>query len=125
MSDPVGRLAAPGEGALRGNRALVVSSLVSSIYVRLRSSVFAPTDWRRSRTLTVFGELLSQVLKIGRSAVNRLHVGRYGEAPITPYITHTIRRLGDLVLDLDPPNAVPTTRLDLQPRVLFPGGPAA
>lgn len=46
-------------------------------------------------------------------------------ATITPYITHTIRRLGDLVLDLDPPNAVPTTRLDLQPRVLFPGGPAA
>ncbi|MFC3456143.1 hypothetical protein [Amycolatopsis speibonae] len=29
-------------------------------------------------------------------------------ATITPYITHTIRRLGDLVLDLDPPDAVPT-----------------
>ena len=36
-------------------------------------------------------------------------------ATITPYITHTIRRLGDLVLDLDPPAAVPTTRLDLEP----------
>jgi hypothetical protein len=46
-------------------------------------------------------------------------------ATITPYITHTIRRLGDLVLDLDPPDAVPTTRLDLEPRALFPGGPAA
>jgi TnpA family transposase len=46
-------------------------------------------------------------------------------ATITPYITHTIRRLGDLVLDLDPPDAVPTTRLDLEPRALFPGGPVA
>ncbi|WP_269458685.1 Tn3 family transposase [Micromonospora purpureochromogenes] len=44
-------------------------------------------------------------------------------ATITPYITHTIRRLGDLVLD--PPDAVPTTRLDLEPRGLFPRGPAA
>ena len=46
-------------------------------------------------------------------------------ATITPYIRHTIRRLGDLVLDLDPPDAAPTTRLDLEPRALFPGGPAA
>jgi TnpA family transposase len=46
-------------------------------------------------------------------------------ATITPYITHNIRRLGDLVLDLDPPDTVPTTRLDLEPRALFPGGPAA
>ncbi len=46
-------------------------------------------------------------------------------ATITPYITHTIRRLGDLVLDLDPPDTVPTTRLDLEPRALFPSGPAA
>jgi Tn3 transposase DDE domain len=46
-------------------------------------------------------------------------------ATITPYITHTIRRLGDLVLDLDPPDASPTTCLDLEPRALFPGGPAA
>ncbi|MCX5346015.1 hypothetical protein [Streptomyces atratus] len=42
-------------------------------------------------------------------------------ATITPYITHTIRRLGDLVLD--PPDTTPTTRLDLEPRALFPGGP--
>lgn len=46
-------------------------------------------------------------------------------ATITPYITHNIRRLGDLVLDLDPPDTVPTTRLDLEPRALFPGGPTA
>ncbi|WP_405149178.1 Tn3 family transposase [Sphaerisporangium sp. NBC_01403] len=46
-------------------------------------------------------------------------------ATISPYITHTIRRLGDLVLDLDPPDAVPATRLDLEPRALFPGGPSA
>ena len=44
-------------------------------------------------------------------------------ATITPYIRHTIRRLGDLVLDLNPPAAIPTTRLDLEPRALFPGGP--
>jgi hypothetical protein len=38
---------------------------------------------------------------------------------ITPYITHTIRRMGDLVLSLSPPEEAPTTRLDLEPRVLF------
>jgi hypothetical protein len=38
---------------------------------------------------------------------------------ITPYITHTIRRMGDLVLNLSPPEVAPVTRLDLEPRVLF------
>jgi hypothetical protein len=57
----------------RGNRALVVSFLVSSVYVRLRSSVFKSMRRCRSRTLTVSGELLSQLLKIGRSAVKRLN----------------------------------------------------
>lgn len=64
----------------RGNRVLVVSSLVSSIYVRVRSSVFNSMCWRRSRTLTVFGELLSRVLKIGRLAVQRcLTIPRIGD----------------------------------------------
>lgn len=40
-------------------------------------------------------------------------------ATITPYIQHTIRRMGDLVLNLAPPEETPVTRLDLQPRVLF------
>jgi hypothetical protein len=40
-------------------------------------------------------------------------------ATITPYIQHTIRRMGDLVLNLAPPEKAPTTRLDLEPRVLF------
>lgn len=34
-------------------------------------------------------------------------------------------RLGDLVLDLDLPDAEPTTRLDLEPCALFPAGLAA
>ncbi len=51
-------------------------------------------------------------------------IGHDDLATITPYITHTIRRLGDLVLDLDPPDTAPATRLDLEPRALFPGGPA-
>jgi hypothetical protein len=38
---------------------------------------------------------------------------------ITPYISHTIRRMGDLFLNLSPPEEAPTTRLDLEPRVLF------
>ena len=41
-------------------------------------------------------------------------------ATITPYITRTIRRFGDWVLNLEPPDSSPVTRLDLQPRVLFP-----
>jgi hypothetical protein len=48
----------PGKGCAQGSRALVVSSLVSFVY-RLCSSVFGSMCWRRSRTLTVFGELLS------------------------------------------------------------------
>jgi hypothetical protein len=48
---------------------IVVSSLVSSVYVRPRSLVFGLMRQCRSRTLTVFGELLSRLLKIGRSAV--------------------------------------------------------
>ncbi len=45
-------------------------------------------------------------------------------ATITPYITRTIRRFGDWVLDLKPPPGSPVTHLDLHPRVLFPA-PAA
>jgi hypothetical protein len=57
----------------RSNGALVVSSLVSSVYVRLGSLVF-DRMWRcRSRTLTAFGERLSRLLKIGRSAVHPRH----------------------------------------------------
>ena len=64
----------------RGNRVLVVSSLVSSIYARLGSSVFGSSICcRRSRTLTVFGELLSRVLKIGRWAVDPAPGHRFGE----------------------------------------------
>lgn len=33
-------------------------------------------------------------------------------ATISPYITHTIRRFGDWVLDLSPPDAAPVTMLD-------------
>jgi hypothetical protein len=51
---------------------IVVSSLASFVYVRLHSLVFELMRRRRSRTLTVFGELLSRVLRIGRSAVQRL-----------------------------------------------------
>lgn len=45
-------------------------------------------------------------------------------ATITPYITRTIRRFGDWVLNLTPPETIPATRLDLEPRALFPTGPA-
>ena len=41
-------------------------------------------------------------------------------ATITPYIIRTIRRFGDWLLNLEPPDSSPVTRLDLQPRVLFP-----
>jgi len=44
-------------------------------------------------------------------------------ATITPYITRTIRRFGDRVLNLTPPEAVPVTYLDLGPRAPLPTGP--
>ena len=43
-------------------------------------------------------------------------------ATIAPNITHTIRRFGDWVLDLSPPEAAPVTALNLAPGALFPGG---
>jgi hypothetical protein len=39
-------------------------------------------------------------------------------ATVSPYITRTIRRFGNWVVDLTPPDA-PATYLDLEPRVLF------
>jgi hypothetical protein len=43
-------------------------------------------------------------------------------ATIAPYIIYTIRRFGDWVLDLSPPEAAPVTALNLAPGALFPGG---
>ncbi|GAA1719949.1 hypothetical protein GCM10009734_24860 [Nonomuraea bangladeshensis] len=40
-------------------------------------------------------------------------------ATISPYITHVIRRFGNWILNLNPPATAPTTRLDLESRVLF------
>ncbi|MFB9711794.1 hypothetical protein ACQP10_18915 [Streptosporangium sandarakinum] len=40
-------------------------------------------------------------------------------ATISHYITHTVRRFGNRPLNLTPPAAEPTTRPDLEPRVLF------
>ena len=34
-------------------------------------------------------------------------------APITPYITETVRRFGEWVLDTTPPDPTVTTRLDV------------
>ncbi|WP_433501761.1 transposase (plasmid) [Sphaerimonospora sp. CA-214678] len=45
-------------------------------------------------------------------------------ATISPYITHTVRRFGNWTLNLTPPDDTPATRLDLEPRVLFPAAPA-
>lgn len=45
-------------------------------------------------------------------------------ATIAPYITHTVRRFGNWVINLTPPEQTPTTRLDLEPRVLFRAAPA-
>lgn len=41
-------------------------------------------------------------------------------ATISPYITRTIRRFGDYVLNLDPPDNDAQTKLELQPGALFP-----
>ncbi|MEV6102536.1 hypothetical protein [Nocardia sp. NPDC051981] len=45
-------------------------------------------------------------------------------ATITPYVTRTISRFGDWVLNLTPPDGEPVTCLDLEPRALFPAGTA-
>ncbi|WP_406276572.1 Tn3 family transposase [Nocardia sp. NBC_00881] len=54
-----------------------------------------------------------------RLAAEGYPIDRDDLATITPYIQHTIRRMGDLVLNLTPPEQAPATRLDLEPRVLF------
>lgn len=43
---------------------------------------------------------------------------RIGYGRVLPYITHVIRRIGNWILNLTPPVAAPTTRLDLESRVL-------
>lgn len=45
-------------------------------------------------------------------------------AAVSPYITHTVRRFGNWIINLTPPDQAPSTRLDLEPSVLFPTGPA-
>jgi hypothetical protein len=55
---------------------IVVSSLVSFVYVRLRSLASGLMRRCRSRTLTLFGELLSRLLKSGRLAVRSQALGR-------------------------------------------------
>jgi hypothetical protein len=45
-------------------------------------------------------------------------------AATSPYITRTIRRFGDWIVDLAPSAQIPATRLDLEPRVLFAAGGA-
>ena len=45
-------------------------------------------------------------------------------ATISPYIAHTVRRFGNWTLNLTPPDRAPTTRLDLESRVLFAPTPA-
>ncbi|MEV4364920.1 hypothetical protein [Nonomuraea sp. NPDC049625] len=40
-------------------------------------------------------------------------------ATVSPCITHVIRRFGNWILNLTPPAANPTTRLDLESQVLF------
>jgi hypothetical protein len=45
-------------------------------------------------------------------------------ATVSPYITHTVRRFGNWTLNLTPPDDVPDTGLDLEPRVLFAAAPA-
>ncbi|MDP9843425.1 hypothetical protein J2853_002636 [Streptosporangium lutulentum] len=40
-------------------------------------------------------------------------------ATISPHITHVIRRFGNRILNLTPPAANPTTRLDLESQVFF------
>ncbi|NEW37853.1 hypothetical protein GV794_21815 [Nocardia cyriacigeorgica] len=42
-------------------------------------------------------------------------------ATISPDFTHTIRRFGDWILDLSPPEQGPVTRLDLVPGAPFTG----
>ncbi len=43
-------------------------------------------------------------------------------AAVSPYITHTVRWFGNWIINLTPPDQAPSTRLDLEPRVLFPRG---
>jgi hypothetical protein len=59
------------------HRALMVSSLVSFACVRLRSRVFRSTRLCTSRTLTVFGELLSRLLKSEGQRLNTSPVPRW------------------------------------------------
>ncbi|MET7462980.1 Tn3 family transposase [Nonomuraea sp. NPDC005501] len=83
----------------------------------------APTAGRRRAGLIVNCVIYSTACDITDAANNIAAEGRPVDlddlATVSPYLTHTVRRFGNWTLDLTPPDQNPTTRLDLEPRVLF------
>lgn len=84
-----------------------------------------PGDAGEARRLTLLAAMVHTLRISARDEVTDMAaeghpVDTDDLATITPYIARTIRRFGDWVLDLKPPDSSPVTRLDLQPRVLFP-----
>jgi hypothetical protein len=71
---------------------------------------------RKNRLYRAFRELGPAIRTI---TLLRYLVDTDDLAAVSPYITHAIRRFGNWTLNLTPPDQAPTTRLDLEPRVLF------
>jgi hypothetical protein len=75
-----------------------------------------------SRPILTSAERSQQITAVASGGAAEGHPVDHDDlAAITPYITHNIRRLGDL----DPPDTAPTTRLDLGPAPCSPAALAA
>ncbi len=101
-----------------------------STWLRFGGEVIGRNDPEYQEKVVKFNELLANCVIYQNAcditaAANALAADGHPVDPddlatISPYITHTIRRFGDWVLDLSPPAQQPVTRLDLLPGALFP-----
>lgn len=101
-----------------------------SDWLAFGSEMIGYNDPEQQEKIIKFNELLANIVIYSTAcditaAANELaaeghHIDTDDLATISPYITKTIRRFGDYVLNLTPPERHQQTKLDLQPRTLFP-----
>lgn len=101
-----------------------------SDWLSFGADLIGHNDPVQQEKIVKFNELLANIVIYSNAcditvAANQLAAEGYPVDPedlatVSPYITENIRRFGDYVLDLTPPESEPDTRLDLVPGALFP-----
>ncbi|THV42673.1 Tn3 family transposase [Glycomyces buryatensis] len=101
-----------------------------SDWLSFGADLIGHNDPVQQEKIVKFNELLANIVTYSNAcditvAANQLAAEGYPVDPedlatVSPYITENVRRFGDYVLDLTPPESEPDTRLDLVPGALFP-----